>query len=413
MTRRRVAITGLGVLAPNGNDPVTFWDALTNGRSGIGPITRFDTAGQKVRIAGQVKGFDPESVLDRKQVRRNDPFVHYGVYVARQAFDDAGLDMDHLDPLRVGVIFGSGIGGITTLEDQARVLAEKGPSRVSPFFVPMIISDMSAGMISICLGAKGPNFATVSACASASHAIGEATRKIQYGEADVMVTGGSEAGVTPLSVAGFAAARALSCSDADPTSVSRPFDAARDGFVIGEGAGALILENFDHARNRGADIHGEVLGIGATADAYHITDMAPGGEGGARAMTIALQDAGVAPDQVDYVNAHGTSTPAGDRSETAAIKSVFKDHAGTLPVSSTKSMTGHLLGAAGAIESIACVLALRHGVLPPTINQETSDPDCDLDYVPNEAREKPIRIALNNSFGFGGHNATLLFGRGV
>lgn len=411
MTRRRVVITGLGVLAPNGNDSETFWDALVEGRSGIGPITRFDTSQHRVHIAGEVKGFDPETVLERKQVRRSDPFVQYAVYAACQAFDHAGLHMDQVDAERVGVIFGTGIGGISTFEQQHGVLQEKGPDRVSPFFVPMIICDMCAGMISIKLGALGPNYTTSSACASAAHAIGEAARKIQYGEADVMVTGGTEATVTEMSIAGFSAARALATGDSAPEEASRPFDAQRNGFVLGEGAGALILEEYEHARARGAQILGEFLGLGFTADAHHMTDMAPGGKGSARAMNIALRDAGMRAEQVGYVNAHGTSTVAGDRLETEALKSVFGEHARTLAVSSTKSMTGHLLGAAGAIESIACVMALQRGVLPPTINYEHLDPACDLDYVPNQARQAPIQVAMNNSFGFGGHNVALLFGR--
>ena len=411
MARRRVVVTGLGVLAPNGNDPVAFWDALTNGRSGIGPITRFDTTGHKATIAGEVKGFDPEASLDRKEVRRNDPFVHYGVHAATQAFADAGLDMDRLRSERVGVIFGSGIGGIATLEDQHTVLSERGPGRLSPFFVPMIISDMSAGMISIKLGARGPNYTTVSACASGAHAIGEAGRKIQYGDADVMITGGTEAAVTPLAVAGFAAARALATRNDEPARASRPFDADRTGFVLGEGAGALVLEEHGHARRRGARIYGEFRGLGFTADAYHITDMAPGGEGGARAMRLALEDARMAPAEIGYVNAHGTSTVVGDPQETQALKAVFAGGARDLAVSSTKSMTGHLLGAAGAIESIACLLAIEHGVLPPTINYETPDPACDLDYVANEAREVPVDGVMNNSFGFGGHNVALVFSR--
>ncbi len=411
MTRRRVLITGLGVLAPNGNDPATYWDALVNGRSGIGTISRFDASRHRVDIAGQVKDFDPGMVLDRKEVRHSDPFVHYAVYAASQAFDNAGLDMDRIDADRVGVIFGSGIGGIGTFERQHSVLLDRGLTRVSPFFVPMMICDMCAGMISIKLGARGPNYTTVSACASAAHAIGEAARKIQYDEADVMVTGGTEASITEMSLAGFSAARVLAQRNDSPESASRPFDADRNGFVLGEGAGAIILEEFEHARARGATVLGEFLGLGFTAAAYHITDMAPGGEGGVRAMKIALRDAGMQPERVDYVNAHGTSTVAGDSAETAALRTVFGEHARTLAVSSTKSMTGHLLGAAGAIESIACVLALHHGALPPTINYETPDPACDLDFVPNQARETHIEVALNNSFGFGGHNVALLFGR--
>jgi 3-oxoacyl-[acyl-carrier-protein] synthase II len=406
-----VVVTGMGALAPNGNDRDSFWEALLSGRSGIGPITRFDATNHEVKIAGELKGFDPTVALDRKEVRRNDPFTHYAVYAAVQAVQHAGLDMEKVDRERVGVIWGSGIGGIMTHEEQHTVLMEKGPSRVSPFYVPMMISDMAPGMISMKLGAKGPNYATVSACSSAAHAIGEAARKIQYGEAEVMITGGSEAAVSPISIAGFASARALSTRNHEPELASRPFDAGRDGFVLGEGAGGLVLEELEHARRRRAEIHGEFLGLGFTADAYHQTAMAPQGEGGARAMRLAVKDAALSPEDIDYVNAHGTSTPLGDREETVAIKAVFGEHALKLAVSSTKSMTGHLLGAAGAIESIACLLALEKGVLPPTINYEQPDPECDLDCVPNQARPLKIRHALNNSFGFGGHNVALIFGR--
>ena len=411
MQRRRAVVTGLGVLAPNGNDLPTFWDALLAGRSGVGPITKFDASQHRTAIAAEVKNFDPEAVMDRKDARRNDAFTHYAVCVAKEAARRARLDMDAVDPERVGVIWGSGIGGIQTHEDQHTILMEKGPKRVSPFYVPMMISDMAPGVISMELGAKGPNYATVSACSSAAHALGESARKIQYAEADVMVTGGSEATVTPISMAGFSSAKALSTRNHEPGRASRPFDAERDGFVLGEGAGAVILEELEHAQRRGAEMYGEVLGLGFTADAYHQTAMAPGAEGGARAMRIALQDGGLAPSDIGYVNAHGTSTPMGDQQETAALKAVFAGHTDRLAVSSTKSMTGHLLGAAGAIESIACIMALKSGVLPPTINYENPDPECDLDYVPNEARRAPITYALNNSFGFGGHNVALVFGR--
>ena len=411
MSRRRVVITGVGVLAPNGNDFESFWDNLLNGRSGIGLITHFDTSDHAVKIGGEVKNFDPSVVLDRKEVRRNDPFVHYAVYVADQAVADAGLDMAALDSDRVGVIFGSGIGGINALENQHSTLMQKGPRRISPFFVPMMISDMSAGMISMKFGAKGPNYTTVSACSSAAHAIGEAARKIQYGEADVMITGGSEAAISPISLAGFTSAQALSLRNDEPERASRPFDAERNGFVIGEGGGGLVLEELEQARRRGASIWGEFLGLGFTADAYHQTAMAPGGEGGARAMKVALGDAGVSPGDVGYLNAHGTSTPLGDSEETAAVKTAFGADVNSLAISSTKSMTGHLLGAAGAVETIACLGALKLGVLPPTINYENPDPACDLDYVPNSAREADVRYAMNNSFGFGGHNVSLVFGR--
>jgi len=404
-------VTGLGVIAPNGNTVEDFWDALTNGRSGIGPITHFDASQHKVKIAGEIRDFDPTPALDKKEARRNDPFVQYGVYAATQAAANAGLDMSKVNPERVGVIFGSGVGGLGTLEAQHTILETKGPDRISPFLIPMMISDMSAGMISIKLGAKGPNYTTVSACSSAGHAIGDAARKIQYGDADVMITGGTEAAVTPISVAGFAASRALALRNEEPQRASRPFDAERNGFVLGEGAGAIVLEEFEHAKARGAEIIGEFKGLGFTADAYHITDMAPAGEGGARAMRLAIQEAGLDPHDIGYINAHGTSTPIGDLQETAAIKSVFTDAVGSVAISSTKSMTGHLLGAAGAIESIACLLALKTSILPPTINYENPDPDCDLDYVPNEAREKAVSHVLNNSFGFGGHNVALVFGR--
>ena len=411
MSRRRVAITGVGVLAPNGNDFESFWNNLLNGRSGIGLITHFDTSDHAVKIAGEVKNFDPSVALDRKEVRRNDPFVHYAVYVADQAVADAGLDMSALDSDRVGVIFGSGIGGINALENQHSTLLQKGPRRISPFFVPMMISDMSAGMISMKLGAKGPNYTTVSACSSAAHAIGEAARKIQYGEADVMITGGSEAAISPISLAGFTSAQALSPRNDEPERASRPFDAERNGFVIGEGGGGLVLEELEQARRRGANIWGEFLGLGFTADAYHQTAMAPGGEGGARAMRVALGDASVSSGDIGYLNAHGTSTPLGDSEETAAVKTAFGEEVNSLAISSTKSMTGHLLGAAGAVETIACLGALKLGVLPPTINYEHPDPACDLDYVPNSAREADVRYAMNNSFGFGGHNVSLVFGR--
>lgn len=410
-SRRRVVVTGLGALAPNGSDLKSFWDGLINGRSGIGFISRFDATDHRAKIAGEVKDFDLSLALDSKEARTNDPFTHYGVYAATQAVADSGLIIDERNAERVGVIWGSGIGGIATHEQQHSVLMEKGPKRISPFLVPMMIIDMAAGMISMKLGAKGPNFATVSACASASHAIGEAARKIQYGDADVMITGGSEAAVTATSVGGFASSRALSMRNDEPTRASRPFDKDRDGFVMGEGAGAIVLEELGAAQARGATIYGEFLGLGFTADAYHQTAMAPEAEGGTRAIGLALADAGLDRESIDYINAHGTSTPMGDSQETAAIKNSFGDHARSLAVSSTKSMTGHLLGAAGAIETIACLMAIKEGVVPPTINYETPDPECDLDYVPNEAREMEVHYALNNSFGFGGHNASLIMGR--
>ncbi|MCZ6636188.1 MAG: beta-ketoacyl-ACP synthase II [bacterium] len=406
--KRRVVVTGLGTLAPNGSTTEAFWNALLKGQSGIGPITRFDTTDFRVHFAGEVKDFDPEQYgISRKDVRRNDLFTQYGVASAVMATEDAKLDPDTVDPERIGVIFGSGIGGIGTFEIQHTNYTNGGPRKISPLFVPMMIADMAAGQISIRIGAKGPNYAIVTACASATHAIGNACREIWDNEADLMVTGGAEAAITPMSVGGFASAKALSYRNDEPLRASRPFDAERDGFVLGEGGGTLILEELDHARARGAHIYAEIVGTGYTGDAYHITSMAPGGEGGARAMQRALKQANLQPEDVDYINAHGTSTLIGDRGETAAIKSVFQDHAYKLAISSTKSMTGHLLGASGAIETIATILAIQHGIVPPTVNYENPDPDCDLDYVPNEAREMSIEIAMNNSFGFGGHNAVV------
>ena len=407
--QRRVVITGLGTLAPNGNTTTSYWDALCNGQTGVGPITKFDASDFRVRFAAEVKAFDPSRYgMDRRSARRMDLFTQYAIAASVQAVESAGLDLDAEQAERVGVVFGSGIGGIRTFEDQHDAYRNGGPRRISPLFVPMMIPDMSAGQVSIHLGAKGPNYTTVTACASAAHAIGNAAREIWDDEADVMITGGAEAAITPMAVGGFASARTLSTRNDAPERASRPFDAARDGFVIGEGAGGLVLEELGRAKQRGATIYAEVVGAGYTGDAHHITDMAPGGEGGARAIRRALHQARVDLEEVSYINAHGTSTPVGDPGETAAIKAVFGDHAKKLAVSSTKSMTGHLLGASGAIETIAATLAIYHEVAPPTINYETPDPECDLDYVPNEAREMPIAIAINNSFGFGGHNAVIV-----
>jgi 3-oxoacyl-[acyl-carrier-protein] synthase II len=401
----------MGVLAPNGLCVEDYWASLVAGRTGIGPLTKFDTTGYDVKIAGELKGFDPSRYIDRKAVRRMDRFTQYAVYTAMAAVEDAHLDVALCDRERVGVIYGTGIGGIETFEEQHTILLEKGPGRISPFFITKMIADMSAGMISIFLGAQGPNYTTVSACSSAAHAIGEAFRTIRRGEADVMITGGAEAAITPMSVGGFASMRALSLRNDEPERASRPFDADRDGFVIGEGAGTLVLEEVEHAMRRGAKIYAELLGVGFTADAYHETAMAPDGAGGVRAIRLALQDAGISSEDVDYINAHGTSTPLGDRMESAAIKTAFGDRAYRLAVSSTKSMTGHLLGASGAIELVACVMAILHSTLPPTINYEMPDPGCDLDYVPNRARSLDVRVALNNSFGFGGHNVVIAVGR--
>ncbi len=407
--QRRVVITGMGALAPNGNTTKSYWEALCNGQTGVGPITKFDATDFRVQFAAEIKNFDPEHFgIDRRSQRRMDLFTQYAIASSVQAVENAGLDISNEQAERIGVVFGSGIGGIQTFEDQHEAYRKDGPRRISPLFVPMMIPDMSAGQVSIHLGAKGPNYTTVTACASAAHAIGNAAREIWDDEADVMITGGAEAAITPMSVGGFAAARTLSTRNDAPTQASRPFDADRDGFVIGEGAGGLVLEELQRATQRGATIYAEVVGTGYTGDAYHITGMAPGGEGGARAMCRAMRQAQINPEDVAYINAHGTSTPVGDPAETAAIKSVFGDYAKKLAVSSTKSMTGHLLGASGAIETIATTLAVHHNVVPPTINYETPDPECDLDYVPNEAREIPVEIAISNSFGFGGHNAVLI-----
>ena len=407
---RRVVITGLGTLAPNGSTTETYWNALLKGQTGIGHIERFDTSDFRVQIGAEVKDFDPEAYeMDRKFVRRADLFTQYTIAASYMAMADAGLDTDGVvDPERLGVVYGSGIGGIQTFETQHTALMKGGPRKISPFFIPMMIADMTSGQASIRFGAKGPNYTTVTACASGSHAIGNAAREIWDDEADVMITGGAEAAVTPMSLGGFAALHALSTRNDEPERASRPFDSERDGFVLGEGAGTIILEEYEHAKKRGARIYAEVMGAGYTGDAHHITDMAPGGEGGARALRRAMRQAEISPEDIDYINAHGTSTPVGDKNESAAIRSVLGDHADKVAVSSTKSMTGHLLGASGAIESIACILAAANDIVPPTINYENPDPECDLDYVPNKAREMEVNVAVNNSFGFGGHNAVLI-----
>ncbi|MDN5344309.1 MAG: 3-oxoacyl-[acyl-carrier-protein] synthase [Clostridia bacterium] len=406
--QKRVVITGLGVISPMGTGKDKFWQALVAGQSGIGPITRFDSREMAVHFAGEVKDFDPGAFFERKEARRMDRFTQYAVAAARMAVTDAALDLEEEDRDRVGVIFATGIGGMETFEDQTRVLMEKGPNRVSPFFVPMMIANMAAGQISINLGVHGVNFTIVNACASGANAIGEALRTLQRGDAEVIVTGGSEACVTPLTVAGFAAMKALSTRNEEPTRASRPFDRGRDGFVLGEGAGVMVLETLEHATARGARIYAELAGYGCTADAYHITAPAPDGVAASRVMALALQDAGLPPEAVDYINAHGTSTELNDRQETQAVKKVFGDHAYRLAISSTKSMTGHLLGAAGAVELVATALAIHTGIIPPTINYEEPDPDCDLDYVPNVARKQEIRAAMSNSFGFGGHNVAVV-----
>ncbi|HEY7867942.1 MAG TPA: beta-ketoacyl-ACP synthase II [Methylomirabilota bacterium] len=407
MDARRVVITGAGAVTPVGNTAEEFWTALTQGKSGVGPITRFDSSALPTRIAGEVKGFDSLRYIDKKDDRKFDPFLKYAVACGVMAVEDAGLDVERVDKNRFGVLVGSGIGGITTLLENHKTLLEKGPDRVSPFFVPMLIVNMASGLLSMRFGAKGPNSSVVTACATGNHAIGDAMRIIQRGDADVMLAGGAEAIILPLTFAGFCQMKAMSTRNDDPGHASRPFDATRDGFVCGEGGGLVLLESLDHALARDARIYAEIVGYGMTGDAYHMTAPDPDADGATRAMTLALRDAGLEPTEVGYINAHGTSTPYNDKSETMAIKRVFGEHARKLAVSSTKSMTGHLLGAAGGIEAIATAFAIHHGVVPPTINYTTPDPDCDLDYVPNQARKQDVEVALSNAFGFGGTNATI------
>jgi 3-oxoacyl-[acyl-carrier-protein] synthase II len=411
--RRRVVVTGLGMITPLGNDVDSTWRELVAGRSGIGRITTFDPSALETKIAGEVKGFDPLRYMDRKEARRTDRFAQFAIAVAKQAMDDAGYTLDRAAPEAgaAGVMWSSGVGGIQTIVENVHVLADKGHQRISPFMVPMMIIDMGAGAIAMQFGFKGPNLAVVSACASSANAVGEAGDVIRRGMADVMIAGGSEAGLIDIAIAAFNQAHALSRRNDAPEKASRPFDKLRDGFVFSEGGGALFLEELEHAKARGARIYAELVGYGLTADAYHITAPAEHGEGAVRAMRMALQDAELDASEVDYINAHGTSTPANDGIETEAIKTVFGTHARELAVSSTKSMIGHTLGAAGAIEAAICVLAMRDGCMPPTINQEVPDPACDLDYVPNAARRRDVRVALSNSMGFGGHNAVLILRR--
>ncbi len=414
MRDRRVVITGVGLVTPVGIGTESAWEALLAGRSGGGVITHFDaTEDFATRIACEVKGFDPSLVLDPKEVRRYDRFVQFAMVAADEAMESSGLSgpPEGVPSERFGVIFGSGIGGIGTFEEQCKILLTRGPKRVSPFFVPMFIPDIAPGLISIRYGARGANYTTVSACASSAHAIGEATRTIQRGDADVILAGGTEATITELTVAGFSAMKAMSTRNDEPETASRPFDSTRDGFVMGEGAGALVLESLETAEARGAPILAEVRGYGLSADAYHITAPDPEGSGAKHAMRMALADGGAQPEEVDYVNAHGTSTPHNDRTETAAIRAVLGERADEVVVGSTKSMTGHLLGAAGALEAIVCALAIRDGRVPPTINLSNPDPDCDLDYASDGARDLPVKLALTNSFGFGGHNVSLAIGR--
>jgi 3-oxoacyl-[acyl-carrier-protein] synthase II len=411
MDSKRVVVTGMGVITPIGLSVEEFWEGCVEGRNGIDRVSHFDPEGYGSQIAGEVKGFNPENYMERVDARKMDRFVQFAVAASDMAVKDAALDGDKQDPARMGVIVGSGIGGIGTLEEQHKRLLNKGPSRVSPFFVPMMIIDMAPGLVSIRFNFKGPNFGTVSACASGAHAIGVGFRAIQKGEADVMLVGGAEAAVTPMTLAGFSSMKALSTRNDDPAHASRPFDKDRDGFVLAEGSAMVVLEALEHAQARGAKIQAEVVGYAATGDAYHMTAPAPGGEGAARSMKLALDDAGLTAEEISFISAHGTSTPHNDRLETMAIKTVFGDHAYRVPVNSTKSMIGHLLGAAGAVELVGSVLSIRDGKIHSTVNHEVPDPDCDLDYVAGSAREAEVETVLSNSFGFGGHNVSLVITR--
>ena len=410
--KRRVVVTGMGAITPVGNDVATTWRSLIEGKSGTAPITKFDASKFPVRFAAEVKGFNPLDYMDRKEAKRADQYTQYAVAAARQAMTNAGLvERNGMDPDRIGVIIGSGIGGLKSFEEQHDVYRERGVGKISPFFIPMFIADIAAGIVSMMFNAKGPNYATVSACATSAHAIGDAYRTIQYGDADVMITGGAEATVTPMAIGGFANMKALSERNDSPETASRPFDSTRDGFVMGEGAGVLILEELEHALARGATIYAEIVGYGATGDAYHLTAPAPDGEGAQRAMKRALKDAGLEPKDIQYINAHGTSTPANDFNETRAIKAVFGDEAKKVNVSSTKSATGHMLGAAGAVEAVVSAMVVGTGIIPPTINYQNPDPELDLNYTPNKSVERDVNAVLSNSFGFGGHNTTLAIKR--
>ena len=406
--KKRVVITGLGAITPVGNTAADFWQALLAGKSGIGPITRFDAAEYDAKIAGEVKGFEPTAFIDKKEARRMDRFTQFAIAAAKMALDDSGIDLEKTDKSRIGSFVGSGIGGMDTLHEQYKNLFEKGPNRVSPFFIPMMIANMAAGQVSIAFGLQGPSSCVVTACATGTNCIGDAMKVIQRGDADVMVAGGTEAAISPAGMAGFCSMKALSTRNDAPEKASRPFEKDRDGFVMGEGSGIVILESLEHALARGARIYAELAGYGTNADAYHVTAPAPEGAQAARCMELAIKDAGLQVTDVDYINAHGTSTPLNDKNETLGIKALFGDNAKNLAVSSIKSMTGHLLGAAGGIECVATALTVANDMMPPTINYDTPDSDLDLDYVPNQARAKVVRVALSNSFGFGGHNATLL-----
>lgn len=408
---RRVVVTGIGLVTPIGIGVENVWKNLISGRSGIGRITRFDPSSLATQIAGEVKDFNPEQFIEKKEIKKMDTFIQYAIAAAKIAMEDSGIAINGVRPERVGVVVGAGLGGLPGIEKYHRILIEEGPKRISPFFIPMVIANLAAGQISIIFGAKGPNSSTSTACAAGAHAIGDSAKYIQLGYADVMIAGGAESTITPLAIAGFNSMKALSTRNDEPERASRPFDKDRDGFVMGEGAGIIILEELEHARRRGARIYAEFAGYGLNGDAYHITAPDPEGEGGRRCMEMALEDARIDPSEVDYINAHGTSTYYNDILETKAIKRLFREHAKRIMVSSTKSMTGHLLGAAGGVEAAFTVLSIYHGVIPPTINLENPDPECDLDYVPNKAREKKIRVAISNSFGFGGTNACLVFKR--
>ena len=407
----RVVVTGIGAVTPIGNNIEEYLLGLQKGANGVSNITLFDAQQHPCKFAAEVKNLQLENFIEPKESKKWDRFSQFGVIAAKQAFQDSGLEINETNTSRVGVIIGSGVGGLLTMETQAQTLSHRGPKRVSPFTVPMMIPNMATGLAAIALGAKGPSSSVSTACAAGSNAIGDSFRLLQLGKADVMICGGAEASITPLGVAGFASAKALSFRNDSPETASRPFDAERDGFVIGEGSGILILETLEHAKNRDAKIYAEIIGYGTTCDAHHITSPSPGGTGGAAAINLALEDASLEVDKVDYINAHGTSTSANDKNETSAIKSIFKDRSYLIPVSSTKSMTGHLLGGSGGIEAVACILSLTHNFIPPTINYVNRDPDCDLDYVPNNARDAQIRVALSNSFGFGGHNVCLAFSK--
>lgn len=405
--KRRVVVTGLGIISPIGCAVDIFWGNLIKGKSGIGPLTHFDATQYESRIAGEVKDFAPHPFISSKDARRMERFVQFSVTAAKNAIDDSGLDVSKEDPYRIGVLVGSGIGSLRIIEEQHKVILEKGPSRVTPFLIPMLIVNMAAGHISIMMGVKGPNLCTTTACASGSHAIGEAMRIVQYGDADVMIAGGTESCISALGIGGFCALKALSTRNNEPERASRPFDKERDGFVMAEGCGIVILEELEHAKKRNARIYGEIVGYGMTGDAYHMTAPDPEGEGAARCMANALKDANLKPEEISYINAHGTSTPLNDKIESLAIKKVFGNFAKKVAVSSTKSMLGHQLGAAGAVELVICCLSIERNIIPPTINYENPDPDCDLDYVPNKARQAKVNVCLSNSLGFGGHNATL------